>query len=129
MAVYAAEVVTAGGVTLSWEGESFTLQQGTIIDSRFVLTATGVLPPDPVAAITAGEPGTGGAAGYGNSAFTDAAGHWGSSGATFPVGTVIFADSSVGTTGPQLLYAAIGAGNLRAYVQGQDDVGHQALAN
>jgi hypothetical protein len=27
------------------------------------------------------------------------------------------------------LFAAIGAGNLRAYVQGQDDVGHAALAN
>lgn len=27
------------------------------------------------------------------------------------------------------LQAAIGAGNLRAYVPGQDDVGHAALAN
>jgi hypothetical protein len=27
------------------------------------------------------------------------------------------------------VYAAIGAGNLRAYVQGQDDVGHVALSN
>jgi hypothetical protein len=33
---------------------------------------------------------------------------------------VIYADSSAGSTGP---------GNLRAYVQGQDDVGHAALAN
>ena len=27
------------------------------------------------------------------------------------------------------LYAAIGAGNLRAYVQGTDDAGHAALTN
>ena len=27
------------------------------------------------------------------------------------------------------LYAAIGAGNLRAWVQGADDVGHQGLSN
>jgi hypothetical protein len=27
------------------------------------------------------------------------------------------------------LFAAIGSGNLRAYVQGEDDVGHAALSN
>lgn len=52
----------------------------------------------------------------------------------FPVGTTIFADSSAipaGTpgSGAQQLYAAIGSSNLRAYVQGQDDVGHAALSN
>ena len=59
---------------------------------------------------------------------TDAAGHWGSCGATIPAGTTIYADSA-GTGGAGALYTAIGAGNLRAYVQGQDDVGHAALAN
>lgn|GEM_PF-2338967 len=44
-------------------------------------------------------------------------------------GMVIYADSSAGTTGPQLLYAAIGSGNLRAWVQGQDDRGGAALSN
>lgn len=44
-------------------------------------------------------------------------------------GTTIFADSAAGNTGPQLLYQAIGGGNLRSYVQGQDDVGHAALSN
>ena len=34
-----------------------------------------------------------------------------------------------GSTGPQLLYQAIGAGNLRAWVQGQDDAGHVARSN
>jgi hypothetical protein len=47
---------------------------------------------------------------------------------TFLPGMVIYADSSAGSTGPQL-YTAIGAGNLRAYVQGQDDRGGAALAN
>jgi hypothetical protein len=88
--------------------------------SRFVLTATVTLPPD---ALT---PGTGK---WGDATGTDAAGHWGTTGAIFPVGTVIYADSAAGSTGPQLLYQAIGAGNLRAYVQGSDDVGHAALAN
>jgi hypothetical protein len=45
--------------------------------------------------------------------------------AMFLPGQVIWADS----TSPQLLYQAIGEGNLRAYVQGQDDVGHAALSN
>jgi hypothetical protein len=48
--------------------------------------------------------------------------------ATFLPGTVIYADPTAGTTAPQLLYQAIG-GNLRGWVQGQDDAGHAALAN
>jgi hypothetical protein len=50
-------------------------------------------------------------------------------GAFLPKGSVVYADSSVGTTGPQLLYVAIGAANLRAYVQGQDDVGREGISN
>lgn len=90
--------------------------------SRFVVTSNVVLPPDVAAAIT-------GSPSFGLTGFTDAAGHWSATGATFPAGTVIYADSSAGSTGPQLLYQAIGAGNLRAYVPGQDDVGHAALSN
>jgi len=49
---------------------------------------------------------------------------------TLLAGTPIWADSAAGfATAPQLLYQAIGASNLRAYVQGTDDVGHAALAN
>jgi hypothetical protein len=44
---------------------------------------------------------------------------------TFIAGTVITLDSAL-TNG---LYAAIGAGNLRAYVPGQDDRGGAALSN
>ena len=96
--------------------------------SRFVLTSTVILPPDAVAASVAGSPGTGGAAGFGNTAGTPAAGHWDITGATFLAGTVIYADSS-GAGGAGALYTAIGASNLRPYVQGQDDVGHASISN
>jgi hypothetical protein len=43
--------------------------------------------------------------------------------ATFLQGTPIMVDPAGS------LYTAIGAGNLRAYVDGQDIVGHAALAN
>jgi hypothetical protein len=49
--------------------------------------------------------------------------------ATFLPGMVIYADSTAGTTGPQLLSQAIGSSNLRPYVQGQDGRGGAALAN
>jgi hypothetical protein len=42
---------------------------------------------------------------------------------------VIWANSTAGSTGPQLSYQATGAANLRAYVQGYDDVCHAALRN
>jgi hypothetical protein len=47
---------------------------------------------------------------------------------TFLPGTVIYADSTAGTTAPQLLYQAIGSGNLRAYTD-TDAVGHAATGN
>jgi hypothetical protein len=86
--------------------------------SRFVLTATVTLPAD---ALT---PGTDG---FGDATGTDAAGHWGTCGATFPKGTVIHADSSAGTAA-NALYVAIGASNLRAYTD-NDAVGHAATGN
>ena len=36
---------------------------------------------------------------------------------------VIYADATAGTTGPQLLYQAIGAGNLVAFRDGTDAPG------
>lgn len=48
---------------------------------------------------------------------------------TFIPGQIVYADSSAGSTGPQFLYQAIGAGNLRAFVDGQDNVGHGGLSN
>ena len=113
--------------------------------SRFVLTADVTVTPDVLATVTAGEPGTGGAAGYGSLANGTPSGTQGRYGVwptppltsdaswaqcgTWQAGTVIYA-SSVSTDGAAYaLYQAIGAGNLRAFVQGQDDVGHAALSN
>lgn len=50
-------------------------------------------------------------------------------GVKFTRGQIILADSSAGSTPAQLLYQAIGAGNLRAFVPGQDDLGREGLAN
>lgn len=84
------------------------------------LTATVTVPAGTPAAVVAGEPGTGGAAGYGNASTSDGFGLWPQ---TFIQGTAIVLDPA------GALYTAIGAGNLRAYVQGQDDIGHAGLAN
>ena len=47
----------------------------------------------------------------------------------FVRGQIVMADSSAGTTPPQLLYQAIGAGNLRPAVAGQDDLGRDGISN
>jgi hypothetical protein len=49
-------------------------------------------------------------------------------GVMFTRGQVVWADSA-GTGGAGALYTAIGAGNLRAWVDGQDTQGHSALSN
>ena len=69
--------------------------------------------------MVAGEPGTGGAAGYG-SASTTGGPVWP---VTYAKGTTIMLDPA------GALFTAIGAGNLRAYVQGADDVNHAGLSN
>ena len=89
--------------------------------ARFVLTAD--------VAIAAGT-ATPVAGGYGTVSWAGPSSAWAQG---FPVtlrkGSLIMADSSAGSTGPQLLYQAIGAGNLRAYVPGQDDVGRPGISN
>lgn len=111
--------------------------------ARYVLTADVVVTADTLATVVAGEPGTGGAAGYGNAStapsgtqgkygiFPSGASGSGSpySAGLWQKGMVIWADSSAGSTGPQLLYQAIGSANLRAFVDGQDTVGHGAISN
>jgi hypothetical protein len=87
--------------------------------NRYVLTATVTVPAGTPATVTAGEPATGGAAGYGNASTTGGP-LWP---VTYKAGQVIVLDPA------GALYATIGAGNLRAYVQGQDDRGGAALAN
>lgn len=85
----------------------------------YVLTSTTTVPAG-TAAPAAGEPATGGAAGFGNASISAGAVLWPT---TFIAGTTIVLDPA----GP--LYAAIGGANLRAYVQGQDDRGGAALSN
>lgn len=85
--------------------------------NRYVLTATVTVAAGTAATLVAGEPATGGA--FGTGATTGGP----IMPSTFIKGTPIILDPA------SALYTAIGAGNLRAYVPGQDDVGHAALGN
>lgn len=95
--------------------------------SRFVVGTTVTLPP-----------GTGTGGNFGTESWAGASGppiQWANGmAATFLANTVLYADGgtpAVPATPPQQLYAALQAAgaNLRAYVQGQDDVGHASLSN
>lgn len=88
--------------------------------SRYVVTAATVVPPGTPSTVTAGEPGTGGAAGDGSASISAGA-------ALYP--TLIVAGTPIVLDPAGALYSAIGAGNLRPYQQGQDDVSHAALSN
>ena len=84
--------------------------------NRYVLTATITIPAGTAATVVAGEPSTGGWGGVattGGPLFAT----------TYIKGTAIILDPA----GP--LYTLIGAGNLRAFVDGQDNVGHAAISN
>jgi hypothetical protein len=67
--------------------------------------------------------------GRARSASRSPCGKFGQYPSVYSPGDVLYADSAAGSTEPQLLYQAIGAGNLRAFVDGQDNVGHGALSN
>lgn len=86
--------------------------------NRYVLTAQVTLAAGAAAIVVAGEPGTGGASGFGGAPTTG--------GPVWPTtlvkGTAIMLDPA----GP--LYTLIGAGNLRAFTDA-DTVGHAALSN
>jgi hypothetical protein len=89
--------------------------------SRYVISQAINVPAGTPATVTAGEPGTGGAAGYGNVGIS--AGY-----ATFPrsfqPGTAIVLHRA------SPLYSYLnGQGALRAYVQGTDDASHAAISN
>ena len=83
---------------------------------KYVLTATVTVPAGTAATVVAGEPGTGGASGFGGAPLAA-----GQVEAPWPVtylkGQLIEVDSA----GP--LYAAIGAGNLRAWTGAQETGG------
>jgi hypothetical protein len=86
--------------------------------NRYVLTATVTVAAGTAATVVAGEPGTGGAAGFGGAPTTG--------GPVFPMtyikGTAIILDPAGS------LFTAIGAGNLRAWAD-TEAVGHAALGN
>jgi hypothetical protein len=87
--------------------------------NRYVLTADVTVAAGTAATVVAGEPGTGGAAGYGNAATTGG-----------PMWAILYKQDQVIMLDPAgALFAQIGSGNLRAYVQGSDDVSHLGLAN
>jgi hypothetical protein len=86
---------------------------------RYVVTAAVTVPPGAAATVVAGEPGTGGAAGYGSAAT-----------ASGPLLPIVLQPNQVIMLDPAgALYTAIGAGNLRAFIDGQDTVGHAGLHN
>jgi hypothetical protein len=89
--------------------------------ARYVLTSSVTVAAGTAATVTAGEPGSGGAAGYGSAATSAGYGVFPQG---FQAGTPIVLDSA------SPLYSYLnGQGVLRPYVQGQDDVSHAALAN
>ena len=91
--------------------------------NRFVVTATVQIAGGTVATVVAGEPGTGGAAGFGNTAISAGAEDWAT---TITKGTAIVLDNGT----PSALYTALNtAGVLRPYIPGQDDVGHESISN
>lgn len=89
--------------------------------SRFTVTATVTVP--------AGTP-TAVAGGFGLVSWAGASGAYAEGfPLTFIAGTVIVADSSAGSSAAQLLYQAIGSGNLTPFRDGTDAVGHASLSN
>jgi hypothetical protein len=88
--------------------------------NRYVVTADTTVGAGTPAAVTAGEPETGGAAGFGSAATTGGP-LWP---ALYAKGTALLLDTSGS------LYAALnGAGALRAFIDGQDTAGHAGLGN
>jgi hypothetical protein len=89
--------------------------------ARYVITARVTVPQGTVAAAVAGEPGTAPPAGFGTASTSSG---YGAFAQAFVPGTAIVLDSA------SPLYAYLnGAGALRPYQQGTDDVSHAALAN
>jgi hypothetical protein len=89
--------------------------------NRYVITSAVTVPAGTPAAVTAGEPATGGAAGYGSAATSAGYGVFPMS---FQPGTPVILDSA----SPLYTYLN-GQGVLRPYVQGTDDVSHAAISN
>lgn len=87
--------------------------------NRYVVTADTTVVAGTPAVVVAGEPGTGGAAGFGSAPTTGGP----LMNTTYRRNQVILLDPA----GP--LFTLIGAGNLRAWVDGQDAVGRPGISN
>lgn len=87
--------------------------------SKFVLTSTVTVPPGTPSTPVAGEPGTGGSAGYG-SASTVSGPLWPT---TFQQGQVVVLDPAGSW------FAAIGAGNLKPFTAAQETGGSLGVSN
>jgi hypothetical protein len=94
--------------------------------NRYVLVADVTVPADVAATVVAGEPGTGGPAGLGNSASVSppTATKYG-----LNPSVKLLKNTPIVLDPAGSLFAAIGAGNLRNFVDGQDTAGHQGLSN
>lgn len=86
---------------------------------RYVVTAAVTVPPGAAATVVAGEPGTGGAAGFGSAPTA--------SGPLLPI--TLLPNQVIMLDPAGALYGLIGAGNLRAFIDGQDTIGHAAISN
>jgi len=97
--------------------------------NKLVITANTTLPAGTLSTVVPGDPGSGGAAGYGDTSATptgSAPWGYGVMPLSFQAGMAIVLDNGT----PSALYTALnGLGVIRAYIPGQDDVSHAALGN
>jgi hypothetical protein len=84
--------------------------------AKYVVTANVTIPAGTVTAGSAAQT-------YGTDSAAPGAGTWSIWPTTWQKGMILWLDSA------GLLFAAIGGGNLRLAVDGQDNVGHAALGN
>jgi hypothetical protein len=97
--------------------------------NKFVILANVTVPAGTLSTVVPGDPGSGGAAGYGDSSaapMTGAPWGYGTMPMSFQAGTAIVLDNGT----PSALYTVLnGLSAIRAYIPGQDDVSHAALGN
>ena len=97
--------------------------------NKFVLILNVTVPTGTLSTVVPGDPGSGGAAGYGDTSaapILSALFGYGIMPLSFQTGTAIVLDNGT----PSALYTVLaGLNALRAYIPGQDDVGHASLGN
>jgi hypothetical protein len=97
--------------------------------NKFVVILNITVPAGTLSTVVPGDPGSGGAAGYGDSSatpMTTTPWGYGVMPLSFQVGTAIVLDSGGGGT---LYNILAGLSAIRAYIPGQDDVSHAGIGN